>query len=126
MDGIGVRLATITGLNVLDYSPASIFPPAATVSLPEVSYDSTMGRGCDDATFTVLVLVSRADAESARDEIVAYMAGSGSKSVKAAIEGDVTLGGAADTTRVVSAAPVSVTLGGVDYIAAEFVINVVA
>lgn len=126
MNGVGTRLATITGLNVIDYVPESLSPPSAVVRIPSVEYDSTMARGCDDGTLTVEVYVSRADAESSRDELAAYMAGSGSKSIKAAIEGDVTLGGAADTVRVVSAVPDYMNVGEVAYLVAVFTINVVA
>lgn len=126
MNGVGTRLATIAGLTVFDFIADNMSPPAAMVGLPDVAYDSTMARGSDDGTITVFVFVSRADAESARDELSAYMAGSGSKSIKAAIEADTTLNGSAHTARVVSATSDLITVGGVDYLAAEFTINVVA
>lgn len=126
MDGLGERLSTIAGLTVVDYTPDKVFPPIAVVDLPEISYDSTMARGCDDGVFTITVFVSRNDAETARDTLSEYMAGSGDKSVKAAIEGDVSLGGAAQTVRVMSATPQYIDHGNVKYLAADFTVHVVA
>lgn len=127
MDGLGVRLATISGLRVLDYPAENVPVPCAVVSFPgRVEYDSTMARGADEATFEVHVLVGRVEARTARDKLAAYMAGSGSSSVKAAIEGDVTLAGAADSLRVTEASPVSFQMGGQDLLAATFQIHVIA
>lgn len=126
MDGIGTRLATITGLRVHDYIADSITPPAAMVSLPDVTYDSTMSRGSDDCSVDVIVFVGRASDRASRDQLADYIHGTGSKSIKAAIEGDVTLNGSAQTARVQSATAEVMTVAGNDYLAATFTIEVVA
>jgi hypothetical protein len=46
--------------------------------------------------------------------------------VKAAIEGDPTLGGKADTVRVLRAETAAMTVGGADYLAATFETEVIA
>lgn len=127
MDGLGVRLATISGLRVFDFAADSFSPPAALVGLPDtVEYDLTMVRGADRAAFQVYVLVGKVSDRSARDQLAAYMAGTGSSSVKAAIEAGETLGGAAHTTRVTGASVATVTSAGVEFLAAIFDVDVVA
>lgn len=127
IDGLGVRLATIDDVNVIDYMPDDVPVPAAVVDWPTtVEYDSTMDRGSHRIEVEVHVLISLADAESARDALVSYMSLSDEKSVKVAIEGDQTLGGSAMTLRVMDAKAEVWTLAGVDYLAATFTIEIYA
>ena len=128
MDGLGARLATITGLRVYDFPPDKIETPAGIVTFPEpLTYDSTMARGCDDADFVVWAIVSKVSDRNARDQLAAYMNGTGSKSIKAAIEADVSLGGAAQSCRVSEATVSTISFNGTDsYIGARFLVNVVA
>ena len=127
MDGLGVRLATITGLRVYDYQADNVSPPAAVVALPQsLDYDHTMARGTDRATFPVHVLVGKVSDRASRDALAAYLAASGAKSIKAAIEADKTLAGAAATTRVMSAAVSVMTVAAVEHLAATFQIDVIA
>ena len=127
MEGLRVRLATISDLNVYAYMPARIPVPAAAVGFPDrLDYDETFGRGADRATFPVHVFVQYAENESATDEIIGYMNGSGVGSVKAAIEAETTLGGAASFA-VVNEAEVEVwEIAGVKYLAATFFVDVLA
>lgn len=122
MDALGVRLATIAGLRVSDYPPDSISPPAAVVAYAELTYDSTYARGADMATFPVHVLVSRTSDRMARDQIEAYRAGSGPKSVKAAVDGN--LGGVVADARVASSVVEAIDVNGVSYIGATFSVEV--
>ncbi len=125
-DGIKARLATIAGLRAHDTIPGQINPPAALVKLVSIEYDSAMARGLDEYEFAVRLYVApNADAQS-QDKLDGYLASSGAGSVKAAIEGDRTLGGAAETCRVlrVGEAPTLFEHGGVSYIGAEISIRV--
>jgi hypothetical protein len=127
MDGLATRLGTISGLHVYGYAADDVVTPAAVVAFPDsVTYDTAMSRGADRITIPVHVLVGMVSDRSSRDALVAYMSGSGSSSVKAAVEGDVTLGSAADTTRVTDCAVSVMTVAGVDLLAATFNIDVVA
>lgn len=126
MDGLGVRLATISGLRVFDFAPDSISPPAAIVSLPDnVEYDVAMFRGADRLTIPVHVLVGKVSDRNARDRLGDYLAGTGATSVKTAIEADKTLGGAADSVRVESATVSVITIAGMEFLSATFIVDVV-
>lgn len=124
MDAIGVRLATISGLRVLDYPPDNANPPQAIVSLPEmVEYDYVMGRGADRVVIPIMVLVAKVSDRAARDAIGPYVSGSGAQSVKAAVDGD--LGGTAHTARVTGAQIQVVTIASIEYLGASFDVEVI-
>ncbi|MGH7426554.1 MAG: hypothetical protein ACREJP_10380, partial [Candidatus Methylomirabilales bacterium] len=83
MDGLGIRLATITGLRVFDFAAEAVSPPAAIVGMPtEVDFDFTKGRGSDRVVIPITVLVGRVSDRAARDDLSAYVAGTGTKSIK--------------------------------------------
>lgn len=127
MDGLGVRLATISGLRVFDYPTDQLEPPAAVVGLPtEIAYDYSKARGFDRATFPVFVVVGGAFARAARDALGPYLAGSGPQSIKAAIEGDRTLAGACATLGVAVGRSdgSGITVNGVRYTGAIFEVEV--
>lgn len=127
MDAIGVRLATISGLEVYDYPADTINVPAAVVSHPEtVTYDVSYARGADMAVFNVLIIAGKVDARSSRDRLEAYRNGTGASSIKTVIEADPTLAGVSKTVRVVQATAQTVTVAGIDYAAATFDIEVYA
>lgn len=117
MDAIGTALGTITGLRVFDFKPGSAQPPFAFVDYPTVTYDHTHARGTDRATFPVLVAVGNASDRASRDEISAYTAGTGSSSIKAALDS----GG---VRRVTGAEPVDLVLAAGTYMAYRFDVEV--
>lgn len=124
-DGLKTRLQTIAGLRVYDTVPGEVSPPAAVVRPESITFDSSMSRGSDDFVFTVLVLVSTAVDRVAQDKLDGYLDGAGALSVKAAIEADPDLGGAADWTNVTGVRNYGlVEYAGVPYLGAEFVIHV--
>jgi hypothetical protein len=129
MAGIGNRLRTLEGLRVFDYPADNLSPPMAVVAFPEGDVEYDAQGHADRAEFVVFVVVGRVSERSGYAALAAYMSGSGTSSVKAAIEADPTLGGAADggTTRVTSSRIESVvTSAGVEYLAASFSVDVVA
>ena len=103
-DGLKTNLETISGLTAYEYVPDWIEPPIALVApINSLNYDSTMARGADTYEIPVIVYISRVDAQLSQDTVDGYLASTGATSVKAAIESDSTLGGAAMSVRVVSA-----------------------
>lgn len=84
---LGDAVGTITELNVFDFVPDSLQPPAAVVTLQEINYDNTMARGTDRALFRIYVAVSSVHDESSRDALAALLDGTGgSSAVKAAVD----------------------------------------
>lgn len=125
MDAIGTRLATISGLRVYDYPADSINVPAAIVSHPDtVTYDTTYGRAADQAVFQVTVIVGKVSDRVSRDQLEEYRAGTGAKSIKTVLDGD--LGGVVKTGRVMQASALTLTVGGIEYAAATFDFEVFA
>jgi hypothetical protein len=98
--GIATNLATITGLRTSSFMPDNPNPPIAVVMPSSISYDDTFNRGMQTYIFNVLVIVGRVDERTAQSNLDAFVSGTGSSSVKRAIEVDKTLGGKAFDTRV--------------------------
>ena len=128
IDGLTDNLGTIDKLRVQPEILDTVPIPCAIVGPPtSVTYDEVMARGADLYTFTVRVLVARASERAAQRALFGYTAGTGAKSIKAAIESEKTLGGAADTVRVTSAGNLGVYgYGDADYLGAEFTVEVIA
>jgi len=124
-DGLKTALATITGLRTYDIIPDGIAPPAAVVGLLSLDFDMSMQRYLDHGDIEVMVIVGRMSERAAQDKLDAYLAGSGSGSVKAAIEADTTLGGSVQTCRVLSASPTTITVSGADMLCYRYQIEVI-
>lgn len=124
-DGLKTRLATITGLRTYDIIPDGLALPAAVVGLLSLDFDMSMQRNLDSGDIEVMVIVGRMSERAAQDKLDAYLAGSGSGSIKAAIEGDTTLGGSVQTCRVLSASPTTITVSGAEMLCYRYQIEVI-
>lgn len=85
-----------------------------------MTFDSAMGRGMDEASIEIDVIVQRFSERSGQNKLDDFLAGSGAGSVKAAIEGDKTLGGKVDTLRVLSATSGNYDQGDVSFLAYRY------
>jgi hypothetical protein len=135
--GLADRLRTISGLRVLGYVPGSISPPVAVVipgnpgesgrAADAIAYDSTMANGSHDYRFSIKVLVGTVVDESAQARLDEYVATEGIRSIKAAVEADMSLGGVASWARVSSVTHYGIVpWGGVDYLGADLRVEVTA
>lgn len=125
--GLATRLATIPGLRTYSYMPDQINPPVAVAGPVSVTYDQAFNRGHDDLVWEVMVFVSRADEKAAQEAMDAYCDYNGTYSIKAAIEGDATLGGAVINARVTDLSSYeTLAVGEVQYLAATFRISIIA
>jgi hypothetical protein len=126
--GIATNLGNISSLTVFGFVPDSIEPPTAVVGVVDnIEYDTSMSRGADTYSIPVFLYVSRVDAQDAQDTLDAFLASSGSSSVKTQIESDVTLGGVANSARVIEADNYGVyTINNIDYLGCEFTVEVIA
>lgn len=108
-EGLAVNLSTIANTQVSAWLLGNPTPPYIEIDLGwrhdgtvGIDYDRTFQRGLDSLTFTVRALVGAASDIGAQKRLMRFIAPTGSESVKAAVESDVTLGGVADDLRVVS------------------------
>lgn len=126
--GIGTALANISALIVFNFVPDSIEPPTAVVGVVDnVEYDSTMQRGADKYEIPIFLYVSRVDAQDSQETLDSFLASTGSNSVKVAVESDITLGGVAQSVRVIEADNYGVyTINNLDYLGVEFTVEVIA
>tara|TARA_A100001515_G_scaffold68403_1_gene54419 strand:- start:379 stop:786 length:408 start_codon:yes stop_codon:yes gene_type:complete len=126
--GIATNLGNISSLTVFGFVPDSIEPPTAVVGVVDnIEYDTSMSRGADTYSIPVFLYVSRVDAQDAQDTLDAFLASSGSSSVKTQIESDSTLGGVANSARVVEADNYGVySINNIDYLGCEFTVEVIA
>jgi len=123
MDDLGAALDTIPGLRVFPYWADKVTPPAAVVTWPDpLTYDTAMVRGADTAELPVYVVVGKVDARSTRDRLAQYADGSGTHSVKAAVESYAAT--AYDIARVNRVEFGGISIGGTEYLAATFYIDI--
>lgn len=123
-DGIATNVATISGLRVSKEIPDNPNPPIAVIMLNSVSYDGAMHRGLVTYSFVITIIVGRVAEREAQRKLDGYIS-TGSGSLKAAVESDKTLGGSAYDVRVSEMTNVgAVSLGEVNYLAADFAVQV--
>lgn len=125
--GLATNLATISGLRTANLIPDQVNPPIAIITPETITYDTSFARGLDEYNFTILVVVHRVAERSAQSSLDAFCNPTGSTSIKTAIESDRSLGGMAQTLRVTGLRTYqALSVGDVDYLAAEFSVVVYA
>ena len=124
---IATRLATITGLAAYTHVPTNPAVPCAIVRPTETDYDLTIANGGDIQRYEILLLATSAGTpwDVAQALVDTYLSRTGSTSIKAAIEGDGTLGGAAYATRVREWRDYgTLSFGTVEYFGVRFTVEV--
>lgn len=108
-DGLKARLATISGLRAYSYQPEQLNPPFAYPTLNGVTYHQTMGMGnaVTQYDWSVYVIVGRWVDRVAITNLDGFISPTGASSIRAALEGDLTLGGACQDLIVASSANIS-------------------
>lgn len=122
------NLSSIAGLQQSAYMLSNPTPPTAEVMPSSIRYDRSMARGLDTHNLTVRVLVGQSSDRGAQKRLDGFLAGSGATSIKAAIESDTTLGGAASDLRVMECSGYRVygREGNASVLGAEWQVEVVA
>ena len=124
--GLADNLETIPGLRVYATLPDVVNPPSAMITLDRITYNRQMKQAMSEYAFKVTVVLGRVSERVAQQNLDLLVAPSGD-SVKAAIESDRTLGGHAFDVFVPElSAYGAVSLGGIDYLSAEFSVQVFA
>lgn len=106
-EGIRVRLATIAGLRTFNYQPEQLNPPVAFPAISQVQYHQAFRGGDVEMNWNVHVVVGRWTDSRAHLLLDDFLSYDGVKSIRAAIEGDKTLGGICETLVLTSGADVS-------------------
>ena len=123
--GLATRLATITGLRVFDHVPDVFAPPCAFVLPDTIDYWEGFSGGDAQHRWTVTIIVGRSADRAAQRSLFEYISYSGTKSVRAAIEADRTLGGVCQTLLVERADNIRMlTQGDANYLAADFAVRI--
>ena len=102
-EALKTNLQNITNLRVYDLIPDVVVPPCAVVGQLDFTFDIDNQRGLDQASVDVFVIVQRLSERSGQEKLDNLLAGSGSNSIKTALESDRSLGGLVNTLRVISA-----------------------
>ncbi len=124
--------AGVPSLNCFGYLPESVPEPCFYTGEVEQDFDRTFRRGMDELDITCRVLVSRADDRAGQQALDRYVSGSGTDSVKAAIEaargapGEAALDGLCDDLHVRRVQGYRYYLvGEVQFFGAELIVHVI-
>jgi len=123
-DGLKANLTSISGLRCYDTIPESVNVPAAIVGQLSLFFDNAAQRGLDRATVEIYAIVSRMSERSGQDKLDGLLTGTGAGSIKAAIESNKTLSGAASTVRVTQAIPGQITVGAIEYLGYNYSVEI--
>jgi hypothetical protein len=124
--GLAKNLQTIKGLRVVETLPDLVNPPMAMIGLTKVSYNQQNQRSMAEYTFQVTVVLGRVSERTAQASLDVLVA-PGEGSVKYALESDRTLDGNAFEVFVPElSAYGAVSINGIDYLSAEFSVQVFA
>ena len=107
LNGLKDRLATISGLRTFSFQPPQLNPPVAFPVITQVNYHRAMRGGLVVYDCVVYVIVGRYTDDRANADLDGYLAFSGAKTIRAALEGDETLGGVAQSLTVNSSTDIS-------------------
>ena len=126
-DGLATNLRKVPGLRSVPELPDNPNPPIALISLSQIEYDRAFQKGLVEYQFIVTAIVGRAAERIAQRKLDEYALDSGEQSIKAAIESDKQLNGAAYDVRVERMTNISsIQLGDATYLVAEFFVTVLA
>jgi hypothetical protein len=128
---LAAAIDNITGLRVSSFMPDKLSVPAAVVEVESIDLDKTHGNNLHELVFKIRVYASRATDRSGQAKLDGYLAGSGSGSIRAALEtargvpGAQALNGAAEDLRLTGVDGYGVyRVGETDYYGAELSVTV--
>lgn len=124
-NGLKTALDTISGLRCYSYQPEQLNPPQAFPVLDRVNYHRAFQGGDMVTEWTVIAIVGRYTDRTAFTALDDYLSYSGTKSIRAALENDKTLGGICQTLIVQSSADVtSLSAGDAEFLEIRFQLEV--
>lgn len=127
--GLASNLQSIPDVEVYEREGGVVNVPCIVVTTPTINYHRTFGNtgAMVEFQFTIMVLVDSASQEQQNWDMDEYVDNGSTKSVRAAIESDRTLGGVADSLVVTAFRPLSdETVAGIGYWGGSFDVTVYA
>lgn len=123
--GLATRLATISGLRTFNYQPEQTNPPFGYPQLNRIEYHRAFSGGDVVMDWSVFVIAGRWTDRTAHALLDEYLSYSGTKSIRAAIEGDETLGGVCQTLIVRSGLDISsLEVAGAEFLQIQLQVEV--
>jgi hypothetical protein len=123
--GLQTALSAISGLRTFSYQPEQENPPFGYPQINSINYHRAMQGGDVVMDWTVFVVVGRWLDRTAHTALDDYLSYSGSKSIRAALEADLTLGGVCQTLIVRSGADItSLDAGGAQFLVIQMQVEV--
>lgn len=128
IEEIAAKVSAVDGVVAYGWDAERIATtPAVLVGLPErVGYRTTYSRRGKKITLTLVVLVGKANARAAHKKLLAFMENSGDRSVFRLVDSEFTDYTTCDEVTVVDAEPDYWINAGVQYLGAEFTLDVIA
>jgi hypothetical protein len=125
-NGIKTRLATVSGLRAFAYQPDQLnTPPFAYPELTQVEYHRAFQGGDVVMSWLIHVVVGRYVDRTAHALLDDYLSYSGSKSIRACLEGDRTLGGVVQDLVLTSGADItSISENGAEFLEIQMSLTV--
>ncbi len=121
-NGLKTRLETITNLRAFAQQPDQVNPSLGGIAFPtleSITYHGAMKAGLVTHVFTISVIVGRAAERTTQNLMDTYLSYDGG--IRAAIEGDQTLGGYAQTLIVEEASNITtVDANDTTYLVVDF------
>lgn len=126
-DTVATNLKTaLSGIGgtIVEYVPDRVQPPAIILAMGSGTYQTDFDDSMT-AEWVAHLIVSRSDDRNAQKRLREHCAPTGTKSVRAAIEADRTLGGAVGDAAVVEwDVPSEIEIAGTTYVSVGFSIEV--
>lgn len=123
-EAVAAALSGIDKLNAYPRYPGVINSPTAVVVRRETRYDTAFDVDAD-STLAIRLFLSFANLEGSQELLDDYCSPTGTRSIRARIDVDPTLGGLVDWCRVATAEDERVTpYAGIDYLTVDLVLEV--
>lgn len=118
-------LQAIPGLRVYDYQPDQLNPPLAIVGLNQIAFHRAFAGGDVVQQFLITVVVGRPSERTGQAALDEFSSFDGTKSIRAAIEADMTLDGVVQSAVVDRVDNIQyVTIGDSTYLTVDFTVTV--
>lgn len=124
MNDLANAIKGISQMRGVAYPVSQVSPPCGIVMWPEdYNFDSTYNRGIDQLSIPIVVVAGGVNDRTSAIRMAAYVSGTGSQSVKQAVEDfEATYWDSCRVTRVEFG---TITIAGTEHLGATFFVDVI-